>query len=256
MSDVLVLCYHAVSDTWPATLSVTPAALHDQLQRLLRRGYRARCFSDAVLDHHDGRTLVVTFDDAFASVHAEALPVLRALGIAGTVFVPTGHVGGGPMIWPGLDGWVDGPHADELTGCTWEQIGDLVKEGWEVGSHSHNHLRLTTLAGEELRAELRDSKVECEARTGLACRSVAYPYGDHDDRVVAAARDAGYLAAGTLPRRTRASEPLRVPRIYVSHADGQLRFAAKVSPWVRLLRRSPAWSVIAAGRSALSQLRG
>jgi len=253
MSEVLVLCYHAVSDTWPATLSVTPAALHDQLQRLLRRGYQARCFSDAVLDPNHGPTLAVTFDDAFASVHTEALPVLRALGIAATVFVPTGHVGGGPMIWPGLDGWVDGPHADELTGCTWQQIAALAKEGWEVGSHSHSHLRLTTLTGVELRAELHDSKVECEARTGLACRSVAYPYGDHDDRVVAAAQDAGYFAAATLPSRVRASEPLRVPRVYVSHADGQLRFGAKVSPWVRLLRRSPAWSAVAGARSALSR---
>lgn len=247
-----MLCYHAVSDSWPAPLSVTPSALHDQLQRLLRRGYRARGFSDAVLDPGDGRTLVVTFDDAFASVHAHALPVLRQLGIPATVFVPTGHVGGGPMIWPGIDGWVDGPHVDELTGCTWEQIAELAQKGWEVGSHSHSHPHLTTLSDEDLRVELRDSKGECEARTGVACRSLAYPYGDHDARVVSAARDAGYLAAGTLPTRTHATAPLRFPRVYVAHADGDLRFAAKTSPSVRLLRRSPVWSAATAFRSALS----
>lgn len=250
MSDVLVLCYHAISDSWAASLSVTPSALHDQMQRLVRRGYRARRFSDAVLHPKVGRTLVVTFDDAFASVHALALPVLRELGIPATVFVPTGHVGGGPMIWPGIDGWADGPHASELTGCTWEQIGELRQERWEIGSHTRSHPRLTTLTEQDLRDELRDSKAECETRTGVMCRSLAYPYGDHDARVVAAAQDAGYLAACTLPGRTHATGPLRFPRVYLSHGDGDLRFAAKTSPSMRLLRRSPLWSAAIALRSA------
>ena len=36
----LVLCYHAVSETWNHQLSVSPAALEAQLSLLLRRGYR------------------------------------------------------------------------------------------------------------------------------------------------------------------------------------------------------------------------
>jgi peptidoglycan/xylan/chitin deacetylase (PgdA/CDA1 family) len=36
---------------------------------------------------------VITFDDGYAGVHDEALPVLRALGVPATVFVPTGYVG-------------------------------------------------------------------------------------------------------------------------------------------------------------------
>ena len=36
----LVLCYHAVSDTWPHQLSVSPEALEGQLSLLLRNGYR------------------------------------------------------------------------------------------------------------------------------------------------------------------------------------------------------------------------
>ena len=40
MHDTLVLCYHAVSETFPADLSVRPGALHGQLTMLHRRGYR------------------------------------------------------------------------------------------------------------------------------------------------------------------------------------------------------------------------
>jgi molybdopterin biosynthesis enzyme len=33
VADVLVLCYHAVSERWPAALSVTPDAIEEQLGR-------------------------------------------------------------------------------------------------------------------------------------------------------------------------------------------------------------------------------
>ena len=41
MSDVLVLCYHAVSPSWPAPMSIAPDAFERQLRFLVRRGYRA-----------------------------------------------------------------------------------------------------------------------------------------------------------------------------------------------------------------------
>jgi len=40
VSDILVLCYHAISDRWPADLAVTPAQLERQLGYLVGRGYR------------------------------------------------------------------------------------------------------------------------------------------------------------------------------------------------------------------------
>ena len=43
-----MLCYHAVSDRWPADFAVTPAQLEYQLQHLLRRGYRGATFTAAV----------------------------------------------------------------------------------------------------------------------------------------------------------------------------------------------------------------
>lgn len=50
MHDLLILCYHAVSPSWPAALSVTPDALESQLTRLARAGYRGVRFSDALGD--------------------------------------------------------------------------------------------------------------------------------------------------------------------------------------------------------------
>jgi peptidoglycan/xylan/chitin deacetylase (PgdA/CDA1 family) len=237
--DVLVLCYHAVSETWSAALSVTPQAIERQLRRLVARGYRACTFTEAVLAPPAPKTLAITFDDAFASVAGLALPIIERLGLCATVFVPTCFPEarpGQPMGWPGIDGWLQGPHEDELRGMSWDQLRGLARAGWEIGSHTHTHPRLTTLADEALAEELATSKRICAERMGADCTSLAYPYGDHDERVVRAAGAAGYAAAGTLPGALHPATPLRWPRVGVYHADHGLRLAAKTSPLVRRVR--------------------
>ncbi|MGH3262687.1 MAG: polysaccharide deacetylase family protein, partial [Trebonia sp.] len=104
--QLLVLCYHAISPTWSAGLSVTPEAFERQISGLVRRGWTPATFSDAVVQPSVGRTLAVTFDDAFASVRRYALPVLSRLGVAATVFVPTDYVSRQvPLAWAGMDHW-------------------------------------------------------------------------------------------------------------------------------------------------------
>jgi peptidoglycan/xylan/chitin deacetylase (PgdA/CDA1 family) len=241
MGDALVLCYHAVSERFPAPLSVTPAALHAQLSMLAERGYRGVTFTQLVQGPRDGRRLAVTFDDAYASVAQLARPILDELGMPGTVFVPTGHVGTGhPMAWPGIDRWHGTEHEGELVGMSWEDLRALSAAGWEVGSHTRSHPRLTGLGNDELRAELEGSRRECEEALGEACVSIAYPYGDVDSRVAAAAGAAGYRTGAALPGRPHRAESLRWPRVGVYHGDGKGRFRLKASCTLRALRGS-AW---------------
>jgi peptidoglycan/xylan/chitin deacetylase (PgdA/CDA1 family) len=234
VSDVLVLCYHAVSERWSATLSIRPAQLREQLELLARRGYRATTFSEAVSGRHAGRLLAVTFDDAFHSVYRLARPILAELRIPATVFVPTDFADEErALCWAGVDHWLKGPDRHEMAVMSWRELGELVSEGWEVGSHTRTHPRLTALEESSLADELRGSREACERALGGSCPSLAYPYGDVDDRVVRAARDAGYRAAAALPARLYRPTPLRWPRIGVYNGDRLRRFQLKVSPTVR-----------------------
>ena len=52
---------------------------------------------------------------------------------------------------------------------------------------------------------------EIEDRLGRPCEDLAYPYGEHDARVRAAARAAGYLRGYAL--RGSRSDPYAVPRL-------------------------------------------
>lgn len=253
MSESIVLCYHAVSPTWPAPLSVTPERLESQLRLLRARGYRGAGFTELTRAEPDSLLLAVTFDDAFRSVLTLAEPILGRLGFVGTLFVPTDFPErDGPLAWPGIDHWLGGEFEAELAHLSWDEIAGLADRGWEIGSHTCSHPHLTALPDAALDAELSASRGVCESRLGGTCSSIAYPYGDYDQRVVAAAGRAGYSAACTLPTRLHAATPLAWPRIGVYHGDGDSRFRLKVSPSIRRLRTSGAWARLDGLRRKLS----
>ena len=242
MSDLLVLCYHAVSPDWPAALSTTPEAFEEHVALLARRGYRGVPAREA-LAAGDGRTVAITFDDAYRSVLELARPILDRHGMRASVYAPTDWVGREePMTWPGIDQWLGGPHEGELTCMTWGQLGELEEAGWEVGSHTRSHPRLSQVAGDaELADELEGSRTACQEGLGRPCDSIAYPYGDHDERVVEAAGRAGYRYGLTLPGRLHAERELAWPRVGIYHVDRGMRFRLKVARPMRALRATRLW---------------
>ena len=233
----LVLCYHAISGSWPSDLAISPERLRAQLVYLLRRGYAGATFTAAARGAVPGRALAVTFDDGYTSVLERALPVLSELGIPGTVFVTTGFVGRvHPMAWPRVERWRGTEHDAELSCLDWDQLRGLQAKGWEVGAHTRNHPQLTRLDDRELAEELAASREEVSTEMGRSCTSLAYPFGDFDDRISAAAGDAGYEAGGTM--RPGPPDPLSFPRVGIYPADDGLRFTAKVSRTLRRMRAS------------------
>jgi peptidoglycan/xylan/chitin deacetylase (PgdA/CDA1 family) len=237
-TDVLVLCYHAVSEDWGSELAVTPPQLQSQLELMLKRGYRGATFHDAVHSPPARKTFAVTFDDAYRSTIELGLPVLSRLGLPATVFVPTAFTGSEkPMAWPGIDHWLGGAHEHELMPMSWQELAALAEAGWEIGGHTRTHPHLTELDDATLEDELRGSREDCEARLGIPCRSFAYPFSDEDERVVKATGEAGYSAAATLSELgLHPASPLYWPRMGIYRADDGFRFRAKTSPLVLRLR--------------------
>lgn len=133
-----------------------------------------------------------TFDDAYESIEL-VVPDLMAMEVPILVFVCTAFAdeGGAPL----RVGELVGATSEDLVGLktmSWDQLRDIAARGAEIGSHTVSHPHLTTLSDSELRAELVDSKRRIEAQIGVPCQSIAYPYGEHDDRVRTMTREAGY----------------------------------------------------------------
>lgn len=233
-----MLCYHSVSPTWPAPTSVTPAALDEQLGWLAGRGFRGATLADALTEPPAPRTLVVTFDDAHRSVLEHGLPILRAHGFVGTIFAPTDYVERQALMgWDGYDIWLGTEHEHELAPLSWDELGGLAESGWEIGAHTRTHPHLPEVDDEQLESELVESRRDCERRLGLPCRTLAYPYGQQDGRVRRAARDAGYMAAVTVPRVAAEPLPMAWPRVGVYYDDDLRKLRARI--WRRSLPFRP-----------------
>jgi peptidoglycan/xylan/chitin deacetylase (PgdA/CDA1 family) len=234
MSKVLVLCYHAISPDWSADVAVNPEAFERQVSNLARNGWRSATFTEVLGEAPAAKTMVITFDDAFASVKRYARPVLASLGIRGTVFVPTDYVSRhAPLAWTGLDRWAQTPDANEIVPMSWDDLGELAELGWEIGSHTRTHPLLTSLSDNALNEELRGSREECSERIGRPVTSVAYPYGDVDDRVVRHAQHAGYEGAAGLEWPPTDLNRYRYPRVGVYQRDSWPRFRLKTGRWLR-----------------------
>ncbi len=242
MPEVIVLCYHAVSPTWEAGLSVTPDELERQVAHLLRRGWRPVTFAEAALAPSARRTLSITFDDAFASVKRYAAPILARRGVPATVFAPTAYMDGGRRLtWPGVEHWQQTGSADELQAMDWNDLKQLAELGWEIGSHTRTHPHLTSLDDARLTFELEASRGELSDRLGRSCQTIAYPYGSVDAHVVEVTKRAGYLAGAALSSRLEPLGPHRQPRVGIYHRDSWSRFRLKIAWPMRELRASRLW---------------
>jgi peptidoglycan/xylan/chitin deacetylase (PgdA/CDA1 family) len=227
--DVLVLCYHGIAPN-ARHGEVTPAALRAQLKLVADRGYAWTTFTEAVLGDGAERVAAVTFDDGIASAFEHGLPVLDELGAPGTMFLRLDTLG--------VSGRLSNTDAAQL-----------VAHGWEVGSHTISHPVLTEVDDTTLRDELVRSKSEIERLSGRVCRSVAYPTGRADARVVGAAAAAGYLTGAALEGAIDVSPTaLAWPRVGVRGDDSLRVFGLKCSRSVRRVRSS--WARGPVGRLA------
>jgi hypothetical protein len=67
--------------------------------------------------------------------------------------------------------------------CDWNEIRDLVKDGAKIGWHTWNHIDLRTLSEEEIRNECTPP---------FPMDSIAYPYGEFDERVIRICKEIGF----------------------------------------------------------------
>jgi len=185
-----VLCYHRIGG--PLELGVTRvgrSVFARQMTALAREGWRTLTLAEFVkarTTHDARRTLLLTFDDGYASLADHAYPVLADLGFTATTFLITDYVGR-TNTWDVRYTW------DRLPHLRWPEIELWQARGFDFASHGATHRRLTWLDDAALASELERSRDTLMSRLGVgAGRAVAYPFGAADRRVLRHAQAAGY----------------------------------------------------------------
>jgi peptidoglycan/xylan/chitin deacetylase (PgdA/CDA1 family) len=97
-----VVNYHRILERHDPLLESEPDLATFRWQmKLLADCFKVMPLRQALFDLDCGRlqprTVCITFDDGYRSVHELALPVLEEFGLPATVFVTSGHVGQGDM---------------------------------------------------------------------------------------------------------------------------------------------------------------
>jgi peptidoglycan/xylan/chitin deacetylase (PgdA/CDA1 family) len=76
---------------------------------------------------------------------------------------------------------------------SWSDVKELHEAGFYIGSHSHTHPMLASLAGEnEILDELSISSEKLRLQLGARPLTISYPIGSWDNRVTAASVKTGY----------------------------------------------------------------
>ena len=230
---VIVLMYHRVGlarNAWEARYAISPERFEAHMLALARRGMHAVPV-DALGDWlENGASLsagafVLTFDDGFRDVRERALPVLERLHWPFAVFLVSNFIGAD-------DAWTRAANPDGATHplLNAEEILDMQRRG--VGFHSHtcSHASLPGLDDDRLSRELVESRVALQHLLGRQVDYLAYPFGHLDERVVSAARKAGYRAAfSTQPGFNRPDvDRFRIRRIDVYGSDTPAMLMRKV----------------------------
>jgi len=253
----VILCYHDLS-AGPARsdLTIPPEEFRRHLRRLRETGWTFLSLSELIArrdrpEELPGKTVVITFDDAYRSFSEKALPILKEEKVKATVAVVSSFIDYGPA-----------PDMGPL--MTWRQIREAEESGYaEVASHTHELHRyvvsnpyndtspaVTTrryLVPERryedrdeyrrrIRADLRKARAVLAEKLGHNVPVLAWPYGEHNAMTEGVAREEGFSVTlgveGTDVRREDFARG-HFPRIMVTRG---MAVGAKGTAWVYPVR--------------------
>lgn len=225
-----VLCYHALTDLAGTPLGeygVPGDAFARQLRILRRVGFRFVSPGEVLRSLRGTavvppRSVLVTFDDCYQDLLDIGAPVLRVERVPAVAFAVAGLTGG-TNLW---DAALGAPSLPLLDG---NGLRDLERAGIEIGVHGHSHCDLTTTVDGELEAETVGAADQLEALGLRRPRLLAYPFGEHDERVrrVAQRFDAAFTVQPGLV--TEPEDLHALPRVEILRSDGSgLRFLLRV----------------------------
>lgn len=125
---------------------------------------------------------------------------------------------------------------------TWEEIKLLDQHPLiTIGSHSHTHPNLKILTDDEIKSEMRFSKLLLEDILQHKIDHFAYPYGtlnEADDRVYDLAFNSEYLSAVTTRKdRLYKQSNFELPRVGVPSYLGSNGLHSKLSGWPPMINK-------------------
>jgi peptidoglycan/xylan/chitin deacetylase (PgdA/CDA1 family)/glycosyltransferase involved in cell wall biosynthesis len=236
-----VLMYHKIPDAPLATkhqIYVTKDNFEKHLAYFKKQQLTPITFTD-YLKYANGelplttfprRPIVLTFDDGYTDNYTNLLPLMQQYGYRGVLYL----LGDFDIRYNKWDADFD-PTESRSEIMDLPQKLAFVAAGWEIGAHTMSHARLTTLPAAEAASEIQRSKTALETALATEMVSFAYPYGDCNEAVKTAVREAGFalgVATDTGGMHLE-DDRMQVFRVNMFPNETTSSLFKKTSPWYR-----------------------
>jgi len=206
-------------------LYVSPKLFAEQMAELEAEHFKTDAFETIRCNQTRPKRVFLTFDDGFADVFQNALPVLRRHQFRSIQFLVADLLGK-TSEWQAISGELPGALMDKA------QVKDWLGAGQEIGSHTSTHPRLTRISPSQAREEILGSKKKLEDVFGIAVEHFCYPYGDWNAVVRDIVAEVGYKSAciTKFGVNTTESDPFALKRITVRYPSLKLK---NLGAWLR-----------------------
>lgn len=225
-SGVPVLMYHHVGslpknpDPIRKDLTVSSSDFDSEMDFLQSAGYRS-ITAGQLQQNFEGKLdlpakpILITFDDGYADVFENAVPILLKHGLVGSFGIIT-QFAGNPDY------------------ASWQQIADAREKGMEIVSHSQHHIDFTDprYSRSQKLAELQNSRQDLKEHLGIDTDIFIYPFGHFDQTAEDLAEEAGYKIAFTTKYGLVSSDTdnLKEPRVRVHGRETLKIFEQTLNP--------------------------
>jgi len=146
----------------------------------------------------DKRYFHLSFDDGFRNNFTNAFPILKKHNVPAIFYVPSSLIG---ADWNSAENYCLNTtrYRAVIEMMSWEDLNNLLSEGFEIGSHTKTHARFSEISSshELMEDEILGSKMELETNLKYECKYISWPFGkltDADSKSLKMVKDAGYVA--------------------------------------------------------------
>jgi len=190
----VILQYHHVSDSTPASTSISPKQFEVHLQYLKDNNFKVVPLSELINGIKKQKTLpdksvAITFDDAYIDILTQAKPILDKFAFPYTIYVNPGIINRNEKN--------DASHY-----LSWIQLKSLSDEGVIIANHGYEHDSMARIPEGLTQTEwltkqtnlLLKAETIIKENTGQNWKYFAYPYGEYDLAVQAWAKANDFVA--------------------------------------------------------------
>ncbi|PCI61563.1 MAG: polysaccharide deacetylase [Gammaproteobacteria bacterium] len=189
VNAAIILQYHHVSNSTPASTSISPQQFKVHLHYLKDNGFTVVPLNEIVeaiktQQVIKDKTVAITFDDAYLDILTQAKPILDSFNYPFTLFI-------NPSI-------VSKKSTHYLT---WQQLKAMADNGVIIANHGFDHHALARVPQGQTEQQwlqhygklLNKSEAIIKAKTGQSWHYFAYPYGEYSAKAKAWLTQLGFV---------------------------------------------------------------